>query len=238
MEQLEIGSLSVELERKNIKHMHLAVYPPTGKVRLAVPLRVEAETARLFVISKIGWIRRHQRNFQKQERLSPREYKERESHYFQGRRYLLRLQETNGAGYVALRGQTYLDLYVRPGASTAHKQKILYDWYRLQLKEALPKLIAYWEKKIGVTVNDWGIKQMKTKWGSCNISAQRIWLNLELAQKPLHCLEYVVVHEMVHLLERYHNEAFQSHMDHFLPNWRQLKRELNSLPVSHADWRQ
>lgn len=235
-DQIQIGELVIEVVRKDIKNMHLAVYPPTGRVRLAVPLYVKEEAMRLFAISKLGWIRRHQRHFAQQDRVSPREFLERESHYFQGRRYLLRLRETTGAGRVAVSGTQYLDIYARPDADAPYLERTLNAWYRAQLKAILPEMIARWEAKMGVHVAAWGIKHMKTKWGSCNIEARRIWLNLELAKKPLTCLEYIVVHEMVHLLERHHNARFRAHMDRLLPTWQHAKAELNRLPVSHADW--
>ncbi len=233
---LQSGNITVDVVRKDIKNMHLAVYPPTGRVRIAAPLRISDDSVRLFAISKLGWIKRHQRKFENQERISPREYQERESHYFQGRRYLLRIKETGGVGFVDLKGKTYLDLYVRKNASFENKQRVINEWYRKELKNMLPKLIEQWEKKIGVNVDFWGVKQMKTKWGSCSIEKKQIWLNLELAKKPIHCLEYVVVHEMIHLLERNHNDRFKSYMDNYLPNWKQIKDELNSIPVSYADW--
>lgn len=236
MQQIRIGNITVDVVRKDIKNMHLAVYPPTGRVRIAAPRLTKDEAIRLFAVSKIGWIKRHQRNFQKQERLSPREYKERESHYFQGRRYLLRVKDTNGAGYVDLKGKTYLDLYVKPGSTEPYKRDILDAWYRENLKQILPKMVGHWEEKLGVQVAFCGIKKMKTKWGSCNIERRRIWLNLELAKKPIQCLEYILVHEMVHLLERHHNDRFTAILERNLPNWRQLKEELNRIPVSHADW--
>ena len=236
MNQITVSNITVDVVRKDIKNMHLAVYPPTGRVRIAAPKRVNDDAIRLFVISKLGWIKRHQKKFENQERILPREYKERESHYFQGRRYLLRIKETNGIGYVDLKGKTYLDLYVRNNASFENKQRVISEWYRKELKIMLPELIEHWEKKIGVKVDIFGIKQMKTKWGSCNIEKKRIWLNLELAKKPIHCLEYIVVHEMIHLLERNHNNRFKSYMDNYLPNWKQIKDELNRIPVSHADW--
>jgi predicted metal-dependent hydrolase len=226
MKQITISNIKVDVVRKDIKNMHLAVYPPTGRVRIAAPLSVKEETVRLFAISKLGWIKRHQRSFEKQERETPRTYVERESHYFQGKRYLLRLKTTTGAGYVDLKGKTYLDLYVKEGASLAYKRKVLNEWYRSALKQLIPDLIAHWERQLQVTVNDWGVKQMKTKWGSCNIEAKRIWLNLELAKKPVPCLEYIIVHEMVHLLERHHNDRFLAYMDYYLPNWKQLRAEL------------
>ncbi|PHN04371.1 M48 family metallopeptidase [Flavilitoribacter nigricans] len=236
MNQLTIGDITVDVVRKDIKNMHLAVYPPTGRVRIAAPLRINDDAIRLFAISKLAWIKRHQRNFEDQERITPREYKERESHYFQGERYLLRIKETNGPGRVDLTSKTYLDVYVKPSADATYIKKVIDKWYRSELKKVLPEMVNRWEQKIGVTIDFLGIKQMKTKWGSCNIDKKRIWLNLELAKKPFQCLEYILVHEMVHLLERHHNERFRAYMDQYLPNWKQFKDELNRLPVSHADW--
>ncbi|MCY1722102.1 SprT family zinc-dependent metalloprotease [Prolixibacteraceae bacterium Z1-6] len=236
MNQITISDITVDVVRKDIKNMHLAVYPPTGRVRIAAPLNVNEDAIRLFAISKLGWIKRNQRKFSNQERISPREYKERESHYFLGKRYLLRIKDTVGAGRVDLKGKTYLDLYVKPDSSLDYKKSVINEWYRTELKKMLPDMIQYWEKKIDVKVDYCGVKQMKTKWGSCNIEEKRIWINLELAKKPIHCLEYILVHEMVHLQERHHNDRFKAIMDYYLPNWKQLKEELNSLPVSHADW--
>ncbi len=232
MYQITINDIVVDVIRKDIKNMHLAVYPPSGRVRIAVPMRVDDEAIRLFTISKLGWIKRHQRKFKSQERIPIREFKERESHYFQGQRYLLRIHETTGAGRVELNGNTYLDIFIKPDASLAYKTNLLNEWYRSQLKEILPEMISHWERKMDLQVDFWGIKQMKTKWGSCNISQKRIWLNLELAKTPLACLEYVLVHEMVHFFERHHNDRFKALLDHYLPNWRQVKEELNRIPVS------
>lgn len=237
MNQITISNITVDIVHKNIKNMHLAVYPPTGRVRISAPLRIDDDTIKLFAISKLSWIKRHQRKFKNQGRISPREYKERESHYFQGLRYLLRIKDTNGRGFVDLKGKTYLDLYVRKNASFENKQRVMNEWYRQELKNILPEIIEHLEKKIGVKVDFCGIKRMKTKWGSCNIEKKRIWLNLELAKKPIHHLEYVVVHEMIHLLERNHNNRFKNYMDNYSPHWKQIKDELNRIPVSHADWR-
>ena len=236
MNQITVSNITVDVVRKDIKNMHLAVYPPTGRVRIAAPLRVDEDAVRLFAISKLGWIKRHQKKFENQERISPREYKERESHYFQGRRYLLRIKDTDGIGFVDLKGKTYLDLYIRKNASFDNKQRVINEWYRKELKNILPEMIEHWEKRIDVKVNFWGVKQMKTKWGSCNIKKKRIWLNLELAKKPIHCLEYILAHEMIHLLERNHNGRFKNYMDNYLPSWKQIKDELNRMPVSHANW--
>ena len=225
---LEIAeNLNIDVIRKGIKNVHLSVHPPEGRIRLAAPLSVSDDTLRLFVVSKIGWIRRQQRSFQKQERQSEREYKEKESHYFQGHRYLLRITEKDETPKVSLKSKTHLDLQVRPNSTQEQKEKVMNDWYRSELTKHIPQLIEKWETKMGVKCNDWRIKQMKTKWGTCTIEEKRIWLNLELAKKPLHCLEYVIVHELTHLLERHHNERFYAYMNHYLPQWKNIKKELN-----------
>lgn len=236
MEQITISNIKIDVVRKDIKNIHLAVYPPTGRVRIAAPLKVDEDAIRLFAISKLAWIKRQQRKFEEQERVSPREYKQRESHYFQGRRYLLHIVETEKTQKVVLKNKKLLELHIKPDTPTVKRHEILTEWYRVQLKKQIPAIIDKWEKILNVEVYDWRVKQMKTKWGTCNIENKRIWLNLELAKKPEHCLEYIIVHEMVHLLERHHNERFLYYMDTHLPNWRQLKIELNKLPVSHADW--
>ncbi len=236
MEQIIISNIKIDVVRKDIKNIHLAVYPPTGRVRIAAPLRINEDAIRLYAISKLGWIKRHQRKFKGQDRISPREYKNRESHYFQGKRYLLNIIELDKPPKVVLKNKTYIDLYVRPGTPTDKRHQIMNEWYRGQLKRQIPELIEKWEKKLDVKVSERQVKLMKTKWGSCNIQKKRIWINLELAKKPLQCLEYIIVHEIVHLLERHHNDKFLYYMDNFLPNWKQLKTELNKLPVSHADW--
>lgn len=236
MEQITISNIKIDVVRKDIKNIHLAVYPPTGRVRIAAPLRVNEDAIRLFAISKLGWIKRNQRKFEGQERISPREYKQRESHYFQGRRYLLNIVETDKTQKVILKNKKFIELHIKPDTPTSKRHEILTEWYRVELKKQVPAIIDKWEKILNVKVDDWQVKQMKTKWGSCNIEKKRIWLNLELAKKPEHCLEYIIVHEMVHLLERHHNDRFLYYMETLLPNWRQLKTELNKLPVSHADW--
>lgn len=230
------SQISIDVVRKNIKNMHLAVYPPTGRVRIAAPLRIDDEAVRLFAISKIGWIRKHQRNFVAQDRQPPRQYKQRESHYFQGKRYLLRIIELDAPPKVVIKTKTYIDLYVRPNTTTEQRQSILNKWYRTELKKLIQPIIKKWQSQIGITVGNWQVKQMKTKWGTCNIEKKRIWINLELAKKPIHCLEYIVVHEMIHLLERHHNERFLALMEKYMPQWRFNKEELNRLPVSHEEW--
>ena len=236
MHQITVNDLVVDVVRKDIKNLHLAVYPPTGRVRVAAPLRVDDEAVRLAVISRLAWIKRQQAKFEAQERQSAREYVSGESHYYQGSRYLLNVVYHDAAPKVVLRNKTKLDLFVRTRSDTAKRERVLLGWYRRQLKAMIPPLITKWEAIIGVQVADWGVKRMKTRWGSCTIEAQRIWLNLELVKKPPHCLEYIVVHEMVHLLERLHNDRFVDHMDRFMPQWRLFREELNRAPLAHATW--
>lgn len=235
-ETLQIANIDIDIVRKDIKNMHLAVYPPHGRIRLSVPTNTDEEVLRLFAISKLGWIKKHVKTFKEQPRETIRTYVPGESHYFMGKRYVLNIIEHHGYNRVEQRGIKYIDLYVKEGASKEEKGKVMKEWYRKQLKEQLPDIISKWEKVIGVQAEDWGVRQMKTKWGACNIEAKRIWLNLELAKKPLICLEYIVVHELVHLLERHHNERFIHHMDTFMPKWRLHRDQLNSLPVVHNDW--
>jgi predicted metal-dependent hydrolase len=226
----------VDVVRKDIKNLHLAVYPPDGRVRVAVPLLIDDEAVRLAVISKLAWIKRQRAKFQGQERQSAREYVYRESHYYWGNRYLLNVVYHDAPPQVVVRNKTTLDLFVRPDSDTAQRERVLLAWYRQQLKAAIPPLISKWEPIIGVDVADWGVKRMKTKWGSCTIEARRIWLNLELVKKPPRCLEYITVHEMVHLLERLHNERFVAYMDEFMPQWRLFRDELNQAPLAHETW--
>lgn len=234
--QITVNGLVVDVVRKNIKNLHLAVYPPAGRIRVAAPLRVNDEAVRLFTISRLGWIKRQQAKFQDQERQSEREYISGESHYYQGHRYLLNVVYREGTPSVIIRNNKILDIFVRPGSDTRDRERVLTNWYRRRLKEEIAPLIAKWEAVIGVQVAEWGVKQMKTKWGTCNIEAGRIWLNLELAKKPLHCLEYIIVHEMVHLLERHHNERFVMYMNLFMPLWQHYREELNRAPLGHETW--
>lgn len=227
--KLSIGSIEVDVVKKDIKNIHLAVYPPTGRVRIASPLAMEDESIRLFAISKLAWIKKQQKDLQNQERQSKRMYVTGESHYFKGIRYLLNVIYRDAPPKVVLKNKKYIDLYVRPDSSLEKRKEVLIEWYRDQLKQQIPPLIEKWEQIMDLEVNDWGVKRMRTKWGTCNIEAKRIWLNLELAKKPERCLEYVVVHEMAHLMERHHNERFVALLDRFLPQWRKVRGELNGM---------
>jgi predicted metal-dependent hydrolase len=234
--RISINGLRVEIVRKDIKNLHLGVYPPNGRVRVATPLRVNDNAVRLAVIGKLGWINRQRTRFDAQSRQSEREMISGESHYFLGRRYRLNVIEYNGPSKVVLRKKTTIDLYVRPKTSAVQREMVLQRWYRQQLAALVPPLMNKWQPILGVEAANWTIKKMKTKWGSCNTAARRIWLNLELVKKPVQCLEYIVVHELVHLLERYHNDKFLAMMNAFLPQWRSRRIELNAAPLAHATW--
>ncbi|MGB9331515.1 MAG: SprT family zinc-dependent metalloprotease [Steroidobacteraceae bacterium] len=227
----------MEVVRKNIKNLHVGVYPPNGRVRVAAPLRLGDDAVRLALISRLAWIRRRQIEFAEQDRQSRREMLTGETHYFQGRRYRLDVIEHEGPPSVVSSSNTTMELRVRQGADQNERDGVLQGWYRSQLGGLLPPLIAKWEPQIGVTVGEVRIKRMKTRWGSCNAAARRIWLNLELAKKPALCLEYVLVHEMVHLLERGHGDRFRQFMDRFMPAWRLYREELNRAPLAHEEWR-
>jgi hypothetical protein len=232
MDKITIGNIDIDLIRKNIKNIHLSVYPPDGRVRLAVPERMNDEAVRLFATSKLAWITKQRKKFSEQDRQTAREFVSGESHYYFGTRYLLNVVETTGKQHIELRGNKYIDLYVRPESTVEKREKIMSDWYRQSLKKIIPAYIKKWEAIMGVTVNDWGVKLMKTRWGTCNVQDKRIWINLELAKKNPQCLEYIIVHEMVHLLERHHNEKYKAYMDKFLPNWKSIKDELNGFQRS------
>jgi predicted metal-dependent hydrolase len=236
MHQITVNDIVVDVVRKNIKNLHLAVYPPSGRVRVAAPLLVNDEAVRLAVISRLGWIKQRQRSFATQERQSVREYVSGESHYYQGRRYLLNVIYHDAPPRVAIRGKTKIDLFVRTGSDRATRERVFLAWYRRLLKQTIAETLAKWEPIIGVQAAEWGIKLMKTKWGACNAQAGRIWLNLELVKKPPRCLEYIVIHELVHLLERLHTDQFRAYMDRFLPQWQTTRKELNREPLGHVTW--
>ncbi len=233
---LTVGGLAVTVERKAIKNLHLGVYPPHGRVRVAAPLAVNDNAVRLAVIGKLGWIKRQQARFGRQPRQSAREWVSGESHYVFGRRYRLRVVAHDGPPEVILRGQSRLELRIRPEATAAQKERTLQTWYREQLKSRIPALLEKWQPSLGVEAAAWGVKRMKTRWGSCTTEARRIWLNLELAKKPPGCLEYILVHELVHLIERHHNDRFVALMTRHLPHWQHLRRELNAAPLANETW--
>jgi len=233
---IEVSGIPVEIRRKGIKNLHVGVYPPHGKVRVAAPLHLDDEAVRLAIVSRLSWIQRQRRNFSHQERQSAREMVSGESHYFEGHRYRLNVVERPGNPLVRLAGNRTLELQVPPGSDCTARMGILERWYRRQLKRLVPELLARWEPVVGVDIADCRIKRMKTRWGSCNTEARRVWLNLELIKKPRPCLEYILVHEMVHLLERRHTERFRELMDQLMPDWKIRRAELNKAPLAHEDW--
>ena len=232
---IELGDICLDVIHKNIKNVHLSVHPPNGRVTISAPRQMDLETIRLFSISKLGWIRKQQAKFENQKREAPREYVTRESHYYLGQRYLLKVVEHNAAPKVVLKHNS-IELYIRKGATIAQREDLLQGWYRQQLRELIPQYVAKLEKKMNVNVSEIRIRSMKTKWGTCNHEAKRIWLNTELAKKPIESIEYVLVHEMVHLIERNHNETFIAYMDEFLPKWKHLREDLNRSALGHVEW--
>ena len=205
-------------------------------MRVAAPLAVSDEAVRLAVIEKLAWIKRQRAKFADQPRQSQREMVNGESHYFLGRRYRLRVHAHAAPARVAVHGVGHLDLFVRPGTRTEKREAIVLRWHREQLKKLVPPLLEKWQNLLRVRVADWGIKRMRTKWGSCNSLARRVWFNLELAKKPEVCLEYIVAHELTHLHERHHNDRFTALLDTHMPQWRQYRDMLNRLPLAHEDW--
>ena len=234
--QIVVSGLPVQIVRKGIKNLHLGVYPPHGRVRVAAPLAVTDDAVRLAVIGKLGWIKRQRAKFAAQPRQSDREMVRGESHYYLGARYRLRIVPTSGAASIVLRNKNSMELHIRPDATVDQRVAALHRWYRQQFRDLIPPLLEKWEKALGVDASEWGIKKMKTKWGSCNPAARRIWLNLELAKKPVQCLEYVIAHELVHLIERHHNDRFIAILDKHLPPWRVSRAELNASPLANEKW--
>ena len=233
--QIKLGDIPVDVVLKAIKNVHLSVHPPTGRVRIAAPKRMSIDTIRVFAISKLDWIKQQQTKLREQERETPREYVDRESHYVWGKRYLLTVSESDEPPSVELK-HSRMVLRMRPGTDERRRQALMEAWYREQIKQAMPLLLARWQPLMGVRVERFFVQRMKTKWGSCNHKARTIRLNTELAKKPAECLEYVVVHELVHLLEPTHNARFVALMDRFMPKWQFHRQVLNRLPVRQEKW--
>jgi predicted metal-dependent hydrolase len=231
MEVITVNHLAVEVEWKEIKNIHLTVYPPDGRVHISAPLSMPKDSVRLYIITKMQWINKRREMIQKQDRQTDREYVSGENHYYKGIRYRLNVIYHQAPPDVVVSGTQYINLYVREGATVEKRAEIMREWYRSELKEILPSLISKWEEILQVKVNHWEVKQMKTLWGSCNHKTQRLIFNLELIKKPTHCIEYIVAHEMTHLVERLHNSRFTAILDAHIPGWRMLKNELNEFVV-------
>jgi predicted metal-dependent hydrolase len=228
---LLIAGIQIELERKHIKNVNFTIYPPDGRVRVSAPKHMKDEDLYEIIRSKIPWINRHRERIIHQERPGPLTYLSGERHAFLGKLYTLKVYEHDGRSKVSFGQDDTILMWMRHGSSIKQRERLLIEWYRRQLKMRIPAIIARWEPVLGVKVAGWGVKRMKTRWGSCNTEAHRIWLNLELIKHPEEVLEYIVVHEMVHLLERRHNKRFYSYMDQFLPEWRVQRYALKTMPI-------
>lgn len=236
-ETIQLGGIAIRVTRKAIKHVHLSVHPPDGRVTLAAPTGTRLEVARAYAISKLSWIRQQQQKLINQARETPREFIERESHTLWGRRYLLSVVEQEAKPRVSI-DHKRITLSVRPGSDHAKRAKVIHAWHKLLLHEFIPPLINKWEPRLGVNVAAYYLQRMKTKWGSCNHKAGHIRLNTELVKKPKDLVEYVIVHEMVHLLEPTHNDRFIAMLDEHYPSWREARAELNELALTAEDWRE
>ncbi|MBV4502651.1 M48 family metallopeptidase [Pseudomonas shirazensis] len=236
-EIIELGDISISVTRKDIKNVHLSVHPPEGRVTLVAPTNTRLEVARAYAISRLGWIREQQSKLETQAREAPRQFVERESHYVWGRRYLMVVNHRDAKPSVVL-DHKRITLTVRPGSDAHKRAEVIHEWQKLQLHAVVPVLIRKWERKLKVKVAGYYLQRMKTKWGSCNHQAGNIRLNTELVKKPKDLLEYVIVHEMVHLLEPTHNERFISILGEHFPIWREARAELNELPLAAEVWKE
>ena len=232
---LTVAGINVDVVYKNIKNMHISVYPPIGRVRVAAPDRLDEDAIRLAIVQRLPWIKKQRDQLQAAERQSEREMITGESHYVWGQRLRLKMIENTGRPHLDVVGSK-LQLSAPAGTDNAHRRKLLESWYRKQIKAAIPSLIEKWEPIIGREIKGWTARRMKTKWGSCNPDTGRVWFNIELSKKHPGCLEYIVVHEMTHLLERTHNDRFVELMDKHLPNWRATRDELNGAPLAEEEW--
>ncbi len=234
--RIDLGEIPVDVILKDIKNIHLSVNPPDGKVRISAPLRMDLDTIRVFAISKLNWIKKEQRKMREQERETAREYLELESHYLWGKRYLMKIIEVEAPPSVDLKHNAMI-LSVRSGMSEEKRREVVDEWYRGRLREKAEPMISQWEPRLGVKVNRLFIQRMKTRWGSCNPERGYVRLNTHIAKKPVQCLEYLLVHEMLHMIEPTHNASFKALLDKHMPQWEDLRRLMNRLPVSHEEWR-
>lgn len=231
MDFIHIGNVIIEVEWKNIKNIHLTVYPPDARVHISAPNEMSIDSIKLFAIDKLDWIKNRIKLISDRQRQTEREYVSGENHYFKGVRYRLNVITQITQPKVELKGTQFINLYVRENSSLEKKKEVMNQWYRIELKKLLSEIISKWEIKLDVKVDSWDVLQMKTKWGSCNNKTKKILFNLELIKKPVHCIEYIVVHELIHLKERLHNDNFISILDKNLSNWRVIKDELNNFIV-------
>ncbi len=222
--------------RKPIKNLHLSILPPDGKIRVTSPLQMKDDAIRTLIATRIPWIRKQKATFEAQERQTPRKYVSGESHYFFGKRYRLEVVYEDKPSRVIVKGKSKIILQLRVNSTGEKREEVMMGWHRKELGIVADEMILKWQEKIGVQVGIWRIKKMKTRWGTCNQKARRICLNLELAQKPIACIEYVIVHELLHLIEKKHNKRFTDLITKHLPKWRSAKEELNGFILSHEKW--
>ncbi len=235
MAKLVLGNIDVEVILKDIKNVHLSVHPPNGRVRIAAPSRMKLDNIRLYAISKLAWIKTQQKQLREQQRETPREYLERESHYVWGKRYLLKVIEHDAPPTIELKHRNLI-IRVRPETTQTKREQLIDDWYREQVRTAAALLIEKWQPILKVKSCGFYVQRMKTRWGSCNTEARTIRINTELGKKAPECLVYIVVHELVHLIERTHNEQFRFLLESHLPRWKEIRSLLNRSPLSHVDW--
>lgn len=234
---LQVGGIEAVVLYRPVKNLHLNVLPPAGKVRVTAPQNMNDDAIRTFLATRISWIKKMQTKFKGQERQTPREYVSGETYYFFGKKYKLEVLETDTTPNVEIKGKIKIFLTVRPKTSVLRREEVMQDWYRNELHKFLEIAITKWERKIGVEVNDWSIRRMKTRWGTCNHKKKNILFNLELAKKPESCIEYVVLHELLHLVEEKHSEKFTALLSKYMPKWKSEKEELNRLILSYEEWK-
>jgi predicted metal-dependent hydrolase len=232
-ESIRIAGIPIELERKRVKNVNFTIYPPDGRVRVSAPHHMTDKILHEVIRAKIPWIKRHRKTIVHQKRSGQPNFISGERHPYLGKMYTLEVREHRGRSKINIGQDGTIQMWVRHGSSRDQRERVLIEWYRRQLKAQIPAIIALWEPIIGVKVAEWGVKRMKTRWGSCNTKARRIWLNLELIKHPVSALEYIIVHEMVHLLERRHNKRFYAFMDQFLPGWRREQNALKAVANGH-----
>ena len=233
---IKVGGIEVVVFYKNVKNLHLNVLPPIGKVRVSAPIGMSDDAIRTFLATRISWIKKKQSKFKAQERQTPREYISGESHYYLGDRYKLEVIEQVAKPNLTIKGKKKFVLSVKPKSSVLYRERVMQDFYRRELRQVIEPMVIKWQKQISAEANFWGIRRMKTRWGTCDKKVKRIWFNLELIKKPRSCIQYVVVHELLHLIERKHNDKFVGLMDKYLPKWKSEIDELNQLILAHEEW--
>ena len=231
---IQLGEILIRVTKKEVKNVHLSVHPPEGRVTLTVPTTTRLDVARAYAISRLGWIRQQQEQLRSQAREAPRKFIERESHSIWGRRYLMTIRHADAKPTVTL-DHKRITLTVRPGADATNRAKVLHEWHKSLLHQVVPTIIRMWQPKLKVHVASYFLQRMKTKWGSCNPRAPRLWFNLGLVKVPADCIEYVVVHEMLHLVDRTHGARFVELLDARLPDWRERRARLNALPLAETN---